>query len=113
MWCCDEHATARPTSTGAVGMTTVPRAYLLRVAAAVLLEATADNAPVDRRRPAWLEHTGPPGRGYGSRENPASAQALSRLSSPKASTGPGAPAGPTACAAALPAAQARTDAVNE
>src|SRR6266545_4456101 len=48
-----------------------------------------------------------------SREKPALAQALSRLPSPKASTGPRAPAGPTPWAAAWPAAQARIAAVKE
>jgi len=48
-----------------------------------------------------------------SRWNPASAQALSRGSAPKASTGPRAPAGRTPSAAALPAAHASIGAVNE
>ncbi len=49
----------------------------------------------------------------GSRRNPAAAQADSSSRAPNASTGPSAPAGRTPSVAALPAAQARTSAVNE
>ena len=49
----------------------------------------------------------------GSRRNPAAAHADSSSRAPNASTGPSAPAARTPSVAVLPAAQARTSAVNE